>query len=177
MKSAPLSDVDVARMVSELKYPFNLLFYLGVKTGLRISELLSIKDCDLIEKTGEIKKEVYIPRRNVKGKITSRYVKLNTASRCEIAEMVSGKKFTHGYLFPLSRFTVYREFERIRKKLGIETKVATHGMRKSFAVKVYALSGKDIVMTQKALGHSSVNSTIYYLEVDAGKLNEILEQI
>jgi len=177
MKSSPLSDTDVNRMVDGLKYPFNLLFYLGVKTGLRISELLSIKDCDLIDTSGEIKSEVYIPRRNVKGKVTSRYVKLSSASRCKIASIINGRNFTHGYLFPLSRFTVYREFERVRKKLGVETKVATHGMRKSFAVKVYALSGKDIVMTQKALGHSSVNSTIYYLEVDANKLNEILERI
>ena len=42
-------------------------------------------------------------------------------------------------------------------------KVSTHSMRKSFAARVYDALDGDLLKTQKALGHASVNSTAQYL--------------
>ena len=36
-------------------------------------------------------------------------------------------------------------------------------MRKSYATKIYDLLGKDLVKTQRAMGHVNVSSTVKYL--------------
>jgi site-specific recombinase XerD len=46
---------------------------------------------------------------------------------------------------------------------GISGKLGTHAMRKTFASRVYELLGHDLVKTQRALGHASINSTVAYL--------------
>lgn len=54
-------------------------------------------------------------------------------------------------------------------------KLGTHAMRKTFANRVHALLGRDLVKTQRALGHKNINSTVAYLsfleeEIDAAIL-------
>jgi site-specific recombinase XerD len=48
-------------------------------------------------------------------------------------------------------------------------------MRKTFANRVHVLLGRDLVKTQRALGHKNINSTVCYLsfledEIDAATL-------
>ena len=51
-------------------------------------------------------------------------------------------------------------------------KVGTHSLRKTFADRVYDALDRDLVKTQRALGHRNINSTVHYLsfqeeEIDA----------
>lgn len=176
MKALAMSETDQSAMLSALPYPYNLLFLLGTKTGLRISELLSLKMSDLYNDQCQVTKTLYVSKQHVKGKKMSRYIPLNDKTRSEIMSLARISK-RDDLLFPLSRLTVYRTFERTRKCLGIETRLATHGMRKTFAKKVYELSGRNLILTQKSLGHSSINSTIRYLEVDIDELNSVMALI
>jgi integrase len=53
--------------------------------------------------------------------------------------------------------------------------VGTHGMRKTFANRVYRQLHHDLVKTQRAMGHKNINSTVAYLsfvedEIDAAIL-------
>jgi site-specific recombinase XerD len=41
--------------------------------------------------------------------------------------------------------------------------LGTHAMRKTFAHRVYERLGRDLVKTQRALGHANINSTVSYL--------------
>jgi site-specific recombinase XerD len=41
--------------------------------------------------------------------------------------------------------------------------LGTHAMRKAFANKLHVLLGRDLVKTQRALGHKNVSSTVSYL--------------
>jgi site-specific recombinase XerC len=50
-----------------------------------------------------------------------------------------------------------------------------HAMRKTFAHRVYENLSRDLVKTQRALGHANINSTVSYLsfadaEIDAAIL-------
>ena len=53
-------------------------------------------------------------------------------------------------------------------------KLGTHSMRKTLARRVYEGSGKDLMKTQKALGHSRITSTVSYLSFDEKDLDDIL---
>jgi site-specific recombinase XerC len=41
--------------------------------------------------------------------------------------------------------------------------LGTHAMRETFAHRVYEKLGRDLVKTQRALGHANINSTVSYL--------------
>ena len=170
MKTKPLTDEQWPLVMAAIDCPkIKLLFYLGIKTGLRVSELLSIKawqlDSDVLN----------IERKNVKGKRASRSLYLNSNTQKMIIELKNNiPKSNCEYLFPCSRFHIYRELKNAAKKAGINCNLGTHGMRKTFAKKVYELSSKDLLLTKIALGHVSINSTIQYLELENERLNSVL---
>ena len=57
---------------------------------------------------------------------------------------------------------------------GLNGKLATHSLRKSFAQRVYEQSG-DIFLVQALLGHKSVSTTQRYLGVNYASAREAVE--
>ena len=57
---------------------------------------------------------------------------------------------------------------------GLNGKLATHSLRKSFGQRVYERSG-DIFLVQELLGHKSVSTTQRYLGVDWASAREAVE--
>ena len=57
---------------------------------------------------------------------------------------------------------------------GLNGKLATHSLRKSFAQRVYEQSG-DIFLVQELLGHKSVSTTQRYLGVNYASAREAVE--
>ncbi len=49
-----------------------------------------------------------------------------------------------------------------------------HAMRKTFANKVHVLLGRDLVKTQRALGHKNVSSTVSYLSFLEEEIDEAI---
>ncbi|MDQ3308839.1 MAG: hypothetical protein M3497_01790 [Gemmatimonadota bacterium] len=47
-------------------------------------------------------------------------------------------------------------------------------MRKTFANKVHVLLGRDLVKTQRALGHKNVSSTVSYLSFLEEEIDEAI---
>jgi len=171
MKTQPLTDDEWPIVMSHLQGDrLKLLFFLGVKTGLRISELLTVKRSQLLGHTLNIQK------RHLKGKIQGRSIPLSEATRAQIKTFMLIIPDSE-YLFPYSRFNVYAYLKKAKIKAGVKSNLATHGMRKTFARKVYELSEGDLMLTQRALGHRSIDSTIKYLEIDSNKLKSVFERI
>lgn len=67
---------------------------------------------------------------------------------------------------PLCRSSAHIITKQVMAKARIEDdgRLGTHTLRKTLARKVYALSGKDIMVTRDAMGHSSLMVTERYLE-------------
>jgi site-specific recombinase XerD len=63
----------------------------------------------------------------------------------------------------MGRIQAWRILNAAAKALCLPGKIGNHSMRKSFAERVYNKLGRDLVKTQKALGHRSINSTVSYL--------------
>jgi site-specific recombinase XerD len=59
---------------------------------------------------------------------------------------------------------VRRIFERVQREALGEKAFSAHATRHSWALKIYLGTGKDLLKTQKAMGHKNINSTVRYVQ-------------
>lgn len=176
-----LLDSEVDFLLTHLSPRDSVLLSLGLKTGFRIAELLSIQVSDLYQ-FGEIAETLTVARKNMKGKLSSRSVPLSPDVQALLKAYIQTLP-AQTYLFQsqkggkLSRCQAWRSIKAAARACKLKGKVATHSVRKTVAGKAYEASGHDLVLTQKILGHKSVASTISYLNVDVEKLNSIWEKV
>jgi integrase len=157
------------RMIEALYYERDrLLFILGVNTGFRISELLSLTRHNVHNGF------ITVERKNMKGKLCSRSVPLSESILGLLKTYIESLPESQMTLFPIGRMQAWRIIKRAAKKSNVSGKIGTHSMRKTLASRVYAASNRDLAITQKALGHKNVSSTISYLQVDADAVNAII---
>lgn len=165
MKCKPLSQHEVTKILAELRTTRDkTLFVLAVYSGLRISELLSLK-VSAVRQHGEIRNSVSVQRRNVKGKRESRTVALHKEAKRFLESYISGLH-DDSKLFSLTRQHAWRMIKQAAERALISGNVSTGSARKAFARRVYELLNRDIKGLQLALGHKSLSSTGYYLESD-----------
>jgi integrase len=146
------------------------LFLLGVRTGFRISELLSLQVADVWQ-YGQVTERVTVQRANMKKKVEGRTVPLHPEAKVALRAWLAAAKLTSGPLFPsqknpaaaITRIQAWRILQEAYAANGLTGQLGTHAMRKTFANRVYEKLGHDLVKTQRALGHKNINSTVSYL--------------
>lgn len=159
------------------------MFILGISTGFRISELLSLKVKDVYA-NGKPLNRASVSKANTKGKIESRSVIIGSHAKNAIADLVHEECLSSEMPLFLSRKggainrqQAWRVLKEAFLISGFEGKLASHTLRKTMAQNMWIASGKDIRKTQYALGHKSVNSTISYIAVDSKEVDDILINI
>ena len=172
--SRPLSKEEVGSLLTHLKTPRNrALIIVGARTGFRISELLSIKAQDVVQ-YGQIRDSLMVSRANMKGKVSSRTVVLHQDAKKALEEMGVLNMGANDLLFPFKRMQASRILKAATESARIGGKVSFHSLRKHFAKKVHDIFGKDIVKTQRALGHKSLSSTAHYLQFDQSEIDQAI---
>lgn len=186
----PLSEPEVAAVLEALSGPYALrdraLFLLGVKSGFRISELLSLRLLDVM-RTGKLLDRVGVARRNMKKKLEGRTVLLHPEARAALELWVEelraqGHMTSDTFVFQsrkgrnsaLSRVQAYRILQAAYERAGVEGQTGTHSMRKTFANNIHERLGRDLLKTQKALGHRNINSTVSYLSFQQEEIDEAI---
>ena len=166
------------------------LFMLGVSTGGRISELLSLEIGDVYQ-NGKPVTDLLFEKSIVKGGEVSRAVPVNADGRLAIDEIIAWHR--HHYqntdesrpLFPsrhnsgtvpMHRQTAHDILKKAFIAAGLNGKLATHSLRKSFAQRVYNKSG-DIYLVQELLGHRNISTTQNYLGVNYADARAAVEAI
>lgn len=180
MKGArPLTDSEVAAVLREFRGTYRLrntaLFILGLKTGFRISELLSIKVRDVFA-YGAVIDQVTVQRSAMKRKIEGRTVALHLEAREALRAWIDelSPASEDSFLFvsrkgdnrALSRKQAWSILTKAFKDAKLTGKLGCHATRKTFAAKVHEKLGRDLLKTQRALGHRSPASTVAYLSFD-----------
>jgi integrase len=173
--SRPLTSEEVASVLKTFSGAYaardRALFMLGLKSGFRISEILSLTVSD-VWKGGKVTEAVSIARKRMKGKVAARKVPLNHEAARAIQDWldVLGTHRPEAPLFEsqrkgkaIDRTQAYRILEGAYDAAGLTGKLGTHAMRKTFAHGVYEALSHDLVKTQRALGHKNINSTVSYL--------------
>lgn len=171
----PLTDSEISSVLNNLKSDRNkCLFILGLKTGFRISELLSLTVKDVL---GD---RIKVFRRNTKGRMRSReiilhplaveFIKIHIVNLNLDSPLFQSRQ---GINKPLSRFGAHKILSDAYLKAGLSN-CATHSMRKTFAGRVYRALKFDLIATRDALAHSSVLTTVKYLEVNRAEIDRAI---
>jgi len=168
----PLSDSEIAQVASRLGVRDRAFFVLGIRTGFRVSELLSLRVADVVN-GGEVARFVGVHRRNMKGKSEGRTIPLHDEARAALSAWVAELKnmgaAAESPLFlsreggAISRGQAWAIMTGAYRAAGVFGRVGVHGLRKTFAARVYDRTGHDLMQTQRALGHKAITSTAAYL--------------
>ena len=166
------------------------LFMLGVSTGGRISELLSLTVGDVYQNRKPVT-DLLFDKSIVKGGEISRAVPVNSDGRRAISEIIAWHKEKYNTIAPsrplfpsrnkngsvaMNRQTAHEMLKKAFQAAGLNGKLATHSLRKSFAQRVYEESG-DIYLVQELLGHRNVSTTQKYIGVNYATARETVEAI
>ena len=153
-----------------------LLFVLGINSGLRISDLLSLSVAD-------VKDRDRIGLREQKtGKV--RDFPLSDNAKKAVGEYLKATGLTDGVLFPsrkasgskatgaISRQQAYTSINEAARAVGIRDAVGTHTLRKTFGYWAYQ-AGVDITRIQKLLNHSAPSVTLAYIGITKDELDSV----
>ena len=166
------------------------LFLLGVSTGGRISELLSLRIGDVWQ-NGKSVSDLLFEKNIVKGGEVSRAVPVNVDGRRAIEDLIGWHREKYKTigptrpLFPsrnrngtvrMNRQTAHEMLKQAFVAAGLNGKLATHSLRKSFAQRVYEQSN-DIYLVQELLGHRNIATTQKYLGVNYADARAAVEGI
>ena len=200
----PLSRNEIEMLVGEMRKTNtgvrdSALFLLGINTGFRISELLSLTVGNVLDTNGKIKDNLVISRRFMKGTKRSRSIYLSSGAKRMLTPLLTqlrGNGYFHknDSLFQstsyknkaISRTQSWRILKRAAKKLGLPGNISSHSMRKTYSNRVYGnclerLAHGAVIdpirATQKALGHTEISSTEKYLSFRESSLRDIVERI
>ena len=163
----PLDNDEIRRVSGCFTGTFEVrnrgLFMLGVSTGGRISELLSLRIGDVFQNRKPVSDLLY-SKSIVKGGEVSRSVPVNADGRKAIDALVNWHREHYGNpiaskrpLFPsrhksgtvpLHRQTAHAILKNAFMEAGLNGKLATHSLRKSFAQRLYDKTG-DIYLVAR----------------------------
>lgn len=167
---------------NETNLKHKLWIILGYGSGLRISEVATLKVSDILSKEHKIRvigkgsKERYVPLPNI------------TLKLLRIYWIKNKDKIINDFLFPgvykktknshINTFTIKQAFQKIKENNNLDKSFTFHTLRHSFATE-YIKSGGDVWELRSLLGHSSINSTMVYLHMaeDFSKVSSPLDGV
>lgn len=150
-----------------------LLFKLGITTGLRVGDIVKFKISDVLDKNnvtvleGKTKKKRDIFIEPVK-ELINEYMKLLPPDAI--------------YLFPsrkgdshITTTQAYRILTKAADLLGRKD-IGTHTMRKTFAYHYY-MQNRDVAELMNILNHSSQSITLRYIGVQQESINQKVKKL
>ena len=195
-KAEPIKSLDDINRISTYliankRWRDNMLFICGINFGLRISDLLRLRFCNLIDEDMTFKDEFPILEkktshtRKVKA---NRYLSINDAVVDAVtlylqnvpsklddfmfrSESPNGKAKNTA----MSRMGVHNILEGIQKDLSIDAHLSSHSLRKTFGYHQMAMSGNDprkLVILQRMFGHSSLMQTMEYIGITDEEISD-----
>ena len=180
----PLSETEIETVIKHLNTPRDkCLFILGINTGFRLSELLSVQVKD-VYKNNQVVDRLKIDRCHIKAKTQGRDVPLNRYARYAIQQLFIARpdysidnylfKSRNGENHHITRDMAHKILSKAFMKANLTVGYSSHSMRKTFAHWLYGVSGHDIIVVQHALGHTDIATTRKYLGLDKARADELI---
>ena len=195
--SEPIKSLDdIDRVCDYLKkrkrWRDYMLFVVGINFGLRVSDLIQLRFSNLINDNLTFKDTFPVfeqKTRNTRKRKKNRYITVNQAV---IEAVTLYLEHTPGislsdYMFrsqshnggnqnkPITRCAVDVMLKGIANDLGLNIKMSTHTMRKTFAYHQMVMSNNDarkLALLSKMLGHSSLGVTMDYIGITGEEIEE-----
>lgn len=135
-------------------------------SGLRISEALSLRPCNILAEQGVIK--LLGKGQKERATVLPKYLLTELRKFWAMHRRTAAKD---SYIFvrkksdkPLDYHTLLKEFNKIKNKLSLPSDVTIHSLRHSFATDIQQ-QGIDLLTLQYMMGHSSIQTTRRYLHL------------
>ncbi len=145
-----------------------LLFTVGTNCGLRISDILNLNVSDVRNKD-------YI---SITEKKTGKYKRfpINSKLKPMFAKFTQNRNideplFLSVFNNRMERTQCYRIVNTACRKAGIDYKIGTHTLRKTFGYHHYQ-KFKDVAVLQKIFNHCSPQVTLRYIGIDQDMIDE-----
>lgn len=167
----PIRSIEDLRKLEKVlaKDPKDLLFFtIGTNCGLRISDIVALNVSDVKGKT-HVR---IVEQKTGKAKIFP----INSKLKPMLENFVKNKKpeeplFKTLFQNRLDRFGAYYIIKNACKKIGIQEKIGTHTMRKTFGYHHYK-KFKDVAMLQKIFNHASPQITLRYIGIEQEEIEQ-----
>lgn len=192
----PIKDIrDIIRIseyfIANSQYRNNMLFVVGINTGLRCSDLRQLRFKDIISNTNQFKNELVILEQKTKGTRKhpiNRHIVINDAVKqavllylqnttCSLDDYMFRSESNNGKAAnkPMERRSIERILKTAVQELGINVRAGTHSLRKTFSYHVI-MRAKDrsraLELLQKILGHSSSSITLRYAGITGDEISD-----
>lgn len=192
----PIKNIDDIYRISSFliensRFRDNMLFITGINFGLRVSDLLQLRFCHLINEDMTFKDTIpiyEIKTRNTRKQKKNRYITINEAVMDAVIlyldhhpSSLSDYMFTSesnrgsGCNKPLNRKSVERILKGIGKDLGLSEHISTHTLRKTFGYHQMLMANNDprkLLLLQKIFNHSSEMQTLQYIGITKEEMAE-----
>lgn len=143
-------------------------------TGIRVSELISLKITDI-----NMQMDYIICKENNKERVIPFGTQAKVAlveyfkhSRSKLMKEENGSLFTNYSGKPMSRQGFWKLVKHYAEKAGIQSEITPHTFRHSFAVHLLE-NGANVHVVQEMLGHSDISTTQNYINVNNNRLRDI----
>ncbi len=170
--------LDVQDYLRYKNYRDYVLFVVGITTGYRAGDLVSLKVRDVKEAIRRKEFTIYegkkMNSKNIREKNRRpRSVEVRPKVQQILKEYIKDKK-DYEYMFPSRKKSIVghigvpaisNKLKEAGEYFGLYD-ITAHSMRKTYAYKIYVDSGFDIVAVKELLGHSSIEETKRYLGLD-----------
>jgi len=151
-----------------------LLFYMGINTGLRISDIIKLKVKDILNQDRTMKTHIDIIEEKTEKK---KRFKINNGLVEELRQFTLNMDFEE-FIFqsrkgdnkPITRIQAYRILNNAGEKIGLE-EIGTHTLRKTFGYHFYQQT-KDVALLQELFNHSSPSVTLRYIGINQDKIDQ-----
>ena len=161
-------DVEkVERYLEKQSKRDHLIFVFGTNSGLRISDIVALN-------VGDVRGKNYVQIVEKKTGKPKRFP-LNDKLKRLIADFVKNRRdrealFKSHWGRRYNRITAYYMIRNACESVGIEAKIGTHSMRKTFGYHHYQ-QFKDVAILQKIFNHSSQQITLRYIGIEQDQID------
>ena len=138
--------------------------------GLRISDILKLRQCDIVRDGARYRLEVVEQKTGKRRVFTvpmviyqyiENYCLRNGIGRTEL-------------MFPITERAVQKQLRIVCDYLGFEG-ISTHSFRKWYATEIYNANGFDIALVQRLLQHSSASTTQRYIGIEPQRIEQAIQ--
>ena len=138
--------------------------------GLRISDILKLRPCDIIRDGDRYCLEV-VEQKTGKSRVFT--VPLVIQQYIENYCLRNGIRRSD-LMFPITERAVQKQLHIVCDYLGYEG-ISTHSFRKWYATEIYKANGFDIALVQRLLQHSSAATTQRYIGIEPQRIEQAIQ--
>ena len=138
--------------------------------GLRISDILKLRLCDIVRDGDRFRLEV-VEQKTGKRRIFT--VPLVIQQYIENYCLRNGIPKTET-IFQITERAVQKQLGIVCDYLGYEG-ISTHSFRKWYATEIYKANGYDIALVQRLLQHSSAATTQRYIGIEPQRIEQAIQ--